>query len=264
MEWSVTGLEVLATTVGIVDQSGGLCGHCQADHLRHFSTVGGVADHRHILGVAGAAAVTLATVVVCTANRNTFGNRAGINQDRGSMDTSGEGTIHGIGRKPDHYIVQPLHGGNDGLEFREFSHAGRQPMLNVRSASHDHVNFLSQPKAVHVAGIKPAEILGFGEGLDHIRHPAIPLPILFIECTGSLDRGECIHSRGGVATGAGSHQFTIGTNRTGAGLQGFQGPGLDAVKLRGFGEFYHLVSLLIYYGMDYDRTGGFGNHPVDS
>jgi hypothetical protein len=61
------------------------------------------------------------------------------------------------------------------------------------------------------------------------------------------------------ARGAGGYQFTIGTNRTGAGLQGFQGPGLDAVKLGGFGELYHLVSLLRYDGMDYDRTGGFGN-----
>ena len=239
MEWIMTEPRRMATTVGIVDQSGGLCGYRQADDLRHFPTVGGVADHCHILGVAGAAAVTLATMVVSTANRNTFGNRAGINQDRGSMDTSGEGTIHGIGRKPNHYIVQPLHGGDDGLEFREFSHAGRQPMLNVRGASHDHVDFLSQPQAIHVAGIKPAEILGFGEGLDHISHPAIPLPIFLIESAGSLDRGECIHSRGGVAAGAGGYQFTIGTNRTRAGLQGFQGPGLDAVKLRGFGEFNH-------------------------
>ena len=126
-------------------------------------------------------------------------------------------------------------------------------MLGVGGLHHDLVHFGGQFQAIHVAGIKPAEMGVLFQLGYHVSNPTILLPCGFIVGAHGFDSPKMVHPGGGVAAGTGWDQFTVSTNGAGAGFDGLEGPGLGT-KLGGFGE------LVCHHGLDYGGWIGNGNH----
>ena len=135
------------------------------------------------------------------------------------MYTSSKGAIHSVTARAYHYIRQSSHFGEHLLVLSEFMHTCWQPVLNVGGAYHDGVHFKSKSNGVHIARIKPAEVLLLFESTNHSVHPSIILPSLLIIEAHFFGTREIVRALRGVATSTSGNELTIRTNRTLAGFE---------------------------------------------